>query len=229
MSSLICHVCGEKNFCYREVLWPQLIIDWQLAPAEADYINRQQGYCCVACGNNLRSIALALAILSSYAYRGPLNHFVETPAAQNLHVLEINEAGGLTSTIKKLAGHQLINYPQHDMTNLSFEKNTFDLVIHSDTLEHISNPIAGLAECRRVLKESGRCIFTIPIITGRLTRSRAGLSGSFHGAANEAGTDLVVQTEFGADMWKFVFEAGFKSATIHCLEYPAALAIEAKA
>ena len=74
---------------------------------------------------------------------------------------EINEAGGLTSVLKRLPNHQLIGYPDYDMTNLSFEPETFDLVLHSDTLEHVPNPIAGLSKCRRVLGKTGRCIFTV--------------------------------------------------------------------
>jgi hypothetical protein len=35
----------------------------------------------------------------------------------------------------------------------------------------------------------------------------------------------MVHTEFGADFWKFVAEAGFKKIGIHILEYPAAMAV----
>ena len=113
------------------------------------------------------------------------------------------------------------------MTNLSFEPETFDLVLHSDTLEHVPNPIAGLSKCRRVLGKTGRCIFTVPIVIGRLTRSRAGLKGSYHGTSAQPDNDYAVYTEFGADMWRFVIEAGFTSVRIHSFEYPTALAIEA--
>lgn len=223
----VCSVCGGKDFSYREVLWQELVNDWQLAPFEVDYINRQQGICCAGCGNNLRSMALADAILYTYNYPGVLVKFVESDLAKTLKVLEINEAGGLSSLLKKLPNHQLACYPEHDMTNLSYKPGTFDLVLHSDTLEHVPNPVAGLSECRRVLKKRGRCIFTVPIIIGRLTRSRAGLKNSYHGAQDYLGGDYVVHTEFGADMWRFAIEAGFTSTRIHCFEYPSGLAIEA--
>ena len=223
----ICPICSGHDFTFREVLWRELINEWQLSPPEVEYINRQQGLSCVSCGNNLRSMALADAILSSYHFHGSLVEFVKSDFAKTLKVLEINEAGGLSSFLKKLPNHQLVLFPEYDMTKLSFASATFDLVLHSDTLEHVPSPVAGLSECRRVLQKTGRCIFTVPTVIGRLTRSRAKLKNSYHGAQNQKGGDFIVHTEFGADMWRFAIEAGFTSTRIHCLEYPAGLAIEA--
>lgn len=84
-------------------------------------------------------------------------------------MLEINEAAGCLPYNR--LPKKRVRYPEYDMTNLLFQSATFDLVLHSDTLM-FSNPVAGLSECRRVLVENGRCIFTVPIIVGRLTRSR---------------------------------------------------------
>ncbi|MBC7962535.1 MAG: methyltransferase domain-containing protein [Steroidobacteraceae bacterium] len=223
-----CPVCGNSEFNYAPVLWNDLISEWQLAENEVKYIDRQQGFFCVGCGNNLRSMALADAILRAYNFSGSLEQFVESDSAKTLMVLEINEAGGLTPVLKKLPNHRLVCYPEHDMTCLSFESATFDLVLHSDTLEHVYNPVAGLSECCRVLANNGHCIFTIPVIVDRFTRSRAGLSPSYHGSPTESGGNLLVQTEYGVDMWKDVLLAGFSSITVHCLEYPAGLALIAR-
>ncbi len=223
-----CPVCGEYSFSYQEVLWEELTSEWELSPHEKDYINKQQGFFCNKCNNNLRSMALADAILCNCNFYGNLQEFVNNPQAKKIKVLEINEAGGLGSVLKKLPGHKIIKYPEHDMLHLDFPQNTFDLVIHSDTLEHVSDPILGLSECRRVLTMTGACIFTIPIIVGRLTKSRFGLKKSYHGNINQRNDDFIVYTEFGADMWRYAFEAGFSSVKIHSINYPAALAIEAK-
>jgi hypothetical protein len=74
---------------------------------------------------------------------------------------------------------------------------------------------------------AGACIYTVPIIVGRLTRSRAGLKKSYHGTLEEVGSDFIVHTEFGADAWIYPLQAGFRSARIHAFELPTALAIEA--
>lgn len=223
-----CCVCGHSEFGYSEVLWKELIQEWQLSIVEVDYINRQQGFCCKRCGSNLRSIVLAKTIMISYGFEGCFDEFVESIEATRLRVLEINEAGTLTPWLSKMPLHRFVQYPDFDMTNLSIKSSSYDLVVHSDTLEHIEYPMAGLSECRRVLAENGRCIFTIPIIVDRMSRSRAGLSKSFHGSSDTSGDDLVVHTEFGADFWQLVLQAGFDSCAVHCLEYPAGLAIEAR-
>ena len=222
-----CPVCGGQKFSNQSVLWPELIEDWQLSPPEIAYIDRQQGFSCASCGNNLRSMALADAIMSAYQFSGTLNEFVKSKLAKKLNVLEINEAGGLSGVMANLKNYKLIRYPEHDMTKLIFEAGSFDLVIHSDTLEHVPNPIAGLMECRRVLRPRGRCIFTVPIVLGRMTRSRDGLKNSYHGAPGQDPEDYIVHTEFGADVWCYVADAGFSSIKIHNFEYPAGLAIEA--
>ncbi len=76
---MICSVCGGTSFSLTPVLWEQLIKDWQLSRHEVEYVNRQQGLSCDVCGSNLRSIALAKAILDSYGATVTLREFVQTP------------------------------------------------------------------------------------------------------------------------------------------------------
>lgn len=227
MHSNTCPACGGQDFAYSEVLWPELVRAWQLTPLEKDYINRQQGLHCTNCKNNLRAMALADAILRSFHFGGTLLQFVQTEEAQNLKILEINEAGELTPILKMVPNHQIARYPEYDMTHLPFDSESFDLVTHSDTLEHVPNAIVGLSECHRLLKNSGRCIFTVPIVVDRMTRSRAGLIPSFHGNPDDLANDYIVHSEFGADVWKYAIEAGFNCIKIHSFEYPAALVLEA--
>jgi hypothetical protein len=49
-----------------------------------------------------------------------------------------------------------------------------------------------------------------------------------HGSQGETGSEFLVRTEFGSDVWKYVVEAGFQSSTFHCVDYPAGIAIEAR-
>ena len=60
-------------------------------------------------------------------------------------------------------GTQTSNGVNADIQNLCFPDQTFDFVIHSDVLEHVSNPKLALENCLRVLKPGGEIIFTIPI------------------------------------------------------------------
>ena len=164
------------------------------------------------------------AILREIQFDGTLKQFCESFG--DIKILEINTAGNLTSCFNRLPSHKLIEYPQFDMLNIEFE--SFDFVIHSNTLEHVPNPERALSECRRVLRSNGKCIFTVPIIVDRMTRSRTGLAPSYHGQSGVPADDQVVCSEFGADIWQTVLKAGFCSCEIFSFEYPAALVLIAR-
>lgn len=219
-----CCCCGNRSFKQDTILWPELIEEWGISEAEAAYINRQQGLHCARCRTNLRGLALAAAIMRSFGYRGLLKRFVRSPFRQ-IKALELNEAGNLHQFLRNLWRHRIGSYPEVDMQRLPYPNNTFDLVVHSDTLEHVPNPISALSECCRVLRPGGFCAFTVPIIVDRMTRSREGLPPSYHGLPTEMKHDFAVATEYGADAWKHVIAAGFTECRISSLEYPAALAL----
>jgi SAM-dependent methyltransferase len=222
LNELVCGVCGGTEFSDRPVLWPNLITEWQLSPVEVDYVDRQQGTTCNKCGSNLRSVALANAIRAQFRSERMLREIVERGAFQS--VLEINEAGSLSSILRRFSGHVLASYPEVDIHCLPYGDASFDLVVHSDTLEHVDNPVHALVECRRVLKLGGALCFTIPIIVGRMSRNRAGLEKSYHGNPAAPSDDFAVRTEFGADAWTYLMEAGFSIVSIHAVGYPAATA-----
>ena len=221
-----CTVCGASELFFEPVLWPDLINAWQLSEDEISYINRQQGLHCKSCNNNLRAMGLSTAILREIDFNGTLEQFCESFG--DIKILEINTAGNLTAFFNRLPSHKLIEYPQYNMLNLDIQSESFDLVVHSDTLEHVPNPERGLSECHRVLRSNGKCIFTVPIIVNRSTRSRTGLAPSYHGQSGVPADDQVVCTEFGADVWLTVLKAGFSSCEIFSFEYPAALVLIAR-
>jgi SAM-dependent methyltransferase len=223
-----CDVCGSAAFEHRSILWPSLISEWGLTPDEARYIDIQQGTCCVACGANVRSMALARAIMRFRDFGGQLADFVEDPRQSALRVLEINEAGTLHPLLRKLPQHQFVSYPAFDMMDSTLPSKSFDLVVHSDTLEHVTDPLAGLRECRRLIDDHGAAIFTVPTVIARLSRSRVGWPPSYHGEAGSLDPGMRVHTEFGADVWTFVARAGFGSCELLPWRFPSGLAIIAR-
>ena len=226
-----CPVCGGTEALYQTVLWPALVVGWGLTPFEEALINRREGVCCSGCGCSLRTQGLAAAMLDAIGYPASLTRYAASPWGRELKCLSINTAGGwlkpdgLTDILKTMPGHVLACYPEHDMQALKFPDGMFAVVLHSDTLEHVANPVQGLRECRRVLKPGGRCIFTVPELPGKLSRSREYLTPVYHANPTGARGD-VVHTDFGADAWRYAMDAGFRKVTLRAFDWPAALAWE---
>ncbi|MHB2149143.1 class I SAM-dependent methyltransferase [Calditrichota bacterium LG25] len=49
-----------------------------------------------------------------------------------------------------------------DVFTLPFHKETFDIIILSEVLEHLDRPLLALKECHRVLKPAGKFIVSVP-------------------------------------------------------------------
>ena len=195
-----CPCCGGPDIVQKDILEDRLIDIWGLSTLEIDYINRQQGLRCTSCGSRLRSMALAAWLCKYFRVQWPLSEVTSSPGhAAQCAILEVNEAGQLTQFLRDLPLHTLGCYPQVDMMDMPYRDETFDLVIHSDTLEHVPDPVRALAECKRVLRPSGECAFTVPMVVNRLTRSTKRGLRSYHGQVNLRAEDFKVWTEFGAD------------------------------
>jgi ubiquinone/menaquinone biosynthesis C-methylase UbiE len=104
---------------------------------------------------------------------------------------------------------------------LSYVDASFDLVITSETLEHVPDLATALGEIRRVLAPGGFHVFTIPMLPGvarTYARARLGDAGEFVAVvgpriAHPGGSwGYPVFTEFGADLPAILDAAGFDSA-----------------
>jgi SAM-dependent methyltransferase len=219
-----CFVCDAPQFHYTPVLWEKLTLEWGLLPHEIDYINRQQGLHCVNCKNNFRALALANTLMKAFNFKGILADFVKSDTFLNLKSLEINDCAFLNKYLSHSKNHIIKAYPDIDMQNISYPENSFDIVLHSDTLEHVPDPLLAMQECARILKPNGVCIFTTPVIYDRKTKSRKNLPLSYHGGPTTTDEGYIVQTEFGEDIWHYLKDSGFKSVYTEILEFPAAIA-----
>lgn len=76
---LKCSLCGAEQVCFSEVLWHELIVQWQLSEEEEGYINEQQGGYCANCGASLRAIALGDALREAWGTQLLLRNFCREP------------------------------------------------------------------------------------------------------------------------------------------------------
>jgi SAM-dependent methyltransferase len=222
-----CSICGGAEYRETRVLWPELVAEWQLSDVERDYVDRQQGTTCTGCGASLRLIALGNTLRGIVGEERTLRETIASGVFNDFKILDCNGAGVISAELAHLAHYRRVDYPEYDMQRLPFADASLDVVLHSDTLEHIVHPLLALEECRRILAPSGRLCFTVPIIVGRLSRNRAGLAPSYHGAPTTDADDFRVHTEFGADAWKIVHEAGFSDVTLSQVSFPCAIAMTA--
>ena len=213
-------MCGSTaSPGFSPVLWPGLVAEWELSPEQAAQVDRREGQFCVDCGVRLRSAALAAALLLHVGWEGTLDSWVDS--APDLRVLEVNLAGQLTPWLRRLPGHRLVEHPDVDLQDLPYAGGSWDVVVHSDTLEHVPDPQRALESCRRVLAPRGALCFTVPVVGDRLSRRRDGLPPSYHGLESDP-TYLVV-TEYGADFWTQVLSAGFRSLALVAHSWPVAV------
>lgn len=228
-----CPVCGtNEGLVMHGVLWPDLVLQWRLSPAWANWIDQREGLRCKHCRSNLRSRQLAKSIVSLMNDRigtevSSLSDLCTSDAIQEIMVAEINAAGDLHPFLENISGLRYSEYgsanpeiPSEDLLNLSYRDNSFDLILNSDVLEHVPDVEQALREIRRVIKPDGVFIFTVPVVWSQeKTRCRATLQNgkishvqppSHHGSAQAEKEDFLVFYEFGRDFVQICEKVGFR-------------------
>jgi SAM-dependent methyltransferase len=112
-----------------------------------------------------------------------------------------------------------------DLCNLSFDNESFDILVSLDVLEHIPNHEKAFRECSRVLKPGGRMMWSVPFIPNSAKNSiRAKLTNGeiehilppeYHGDPLSDKGVLCFQ-HFGWEMLEQVRQAGFRDAYAIC-------------
>jgi SAM-dependent methyltransferase len=209
MNCIVCALPQSYSKCFP--VDEDLASTWGISSGLVARFNEREGLICTGCGSNVRAQGLASAIIASKFGFGAasLKEWVGLANKKKLKVLELNACHELH---KVLASLRYLTYSEYgtkteqDIENLTYKDNSYDLVLHSETLEHVNDPRRALDECRRVLKKDGLVIFTIPIVWTRKTRTRSQRSGnkitnilppSYHGQRTD---DYLVYTEFGSDV-----------------------------
>ena len=157
----VCSFCGARGR-----------LEGQLRLARAEFP-------CPRCNATLRYRDQAAAILSQFALGAEacLDDFVASEECRRLSVLEAAIRGPFIRRFRGLPrytrsylfedvaiGDVKDGVICQDLERLTFPDESFDLIVTSDVMEHVANPIAAIAEVARVLKRGGAHVFSIPIL-----------------------------------------------------------------
>ena len=132
-----------------------------------------------------------------------------------LHLNQVNHLSPLLQSAQELVetthlpgepwGAEIGGLINQDLESLTFADGSFDLVIHSETLEHVFDHRRALSEIQRVLRPGGCQLYSVPVLHGRATRRRLAradggevielLPPSYHGVDRE----FPVVWELGGD------------------------------
>ena len=239
-----CPACGRLGLMFyrRRVIVPELERRWGLSPRLAESFARKESCDCSRCGVKLRGRRLAGVLLDLYPVGDPprparsVVDWTATPEARSLRVAEINRVEGLHEALRALPGFVTSDYHDRaspgavvdgvrseDLTRLTYPDASFDLVVTSETLEHVPDLGAAFREIHRVLAPGGRHVFTVPQRPGvpttyaRAVLGPGGIKIDLFPPICHPGGDVgfPVFTEFGEDLPDLLRRAGFEVDVRH--------------
>lgn len=116
-----------------------------------------------------------------------------------------------------------------DVQRLTFADASFDLVTHTEVLEHVPDDARAFAELHRVLRPRGVMLFTVPLHGGEHTVERASLRDgtiehllppAYHTDPLRGGTGILAFRDYGRDILERVRAAGFAEAFLYAPPAP---------
>src|SRR5262245_35010753 len=183
-----CVVCGHHSIFRFDssIITPQLQNAWGISDSLVEAFNRKESMFCSTCGSSLRIRRLAAVLMQTFAENTGVScqSFVElsrNEEFQKLRIAEINACGTLHSYLKDHPNLYYSEWVSHikpgevrdgvryeDLQCLTYPNESFDIILTSETLEHVPDPDRAWCEIYRTLKSGGYHIFTIPVVPSQM-------------------------------------------------------------
>ena len=116
-----------------------------------------------------------------------------------------------------------------DVQALTYASGSFDLVTHTEVLEHVPDDALAFAELHRVLRAGGAMLFTVPLSGHARTLERARLrdgavehlcAPEYHVDPFRAGARILAWRDYGTDIIDRLRAAGFVDVRLHAPAQP---------
>lgn len=79
---------------------------------------------------------------------------------KEIHGIDVKEE--YLKVLRKKIKDKRVTIKQNDIYNIKFPTNYFDCIIMSEVLEHLSEEVKALKSLKRILKENGQILVTVP-------------------------------------------------------------------
>lgn len=240
-----CYSCGSCNpFLYSysiESDLDEIASQYQMEKATTDKLLIKENNLCNNCLANLRSRILAESVVHLLGYNNTEDLIQYLKKNKQFYIYEAAAYSIFRSEkIKKIGNYIVSEYSEEHLPGelikgilnenlecLTFSDNSFDVVITSEVLEHVSDLNRALIEIKRVLKKGGYHIFTIPVDFEAATTfervRKVGTSIEFlappihHGDSIRANGILVFR-DFGRDVLEYLSIDGFTCTELRCFD-----------
>lgn len=186
--------------------------------------NEETGVRCARCGASPVHWAMGCAI------------GIHVPDLSARTVCELSARGPLAAYLKRRArsvalseffadlpsGAERGGVRCENVQDLSYADESFDVVTHTEVMEHVPDDRAAFAQLRRVLRPGGMMFFTVPIYPGTTlerARFRDGVIEHlqppvYHQDPLQAGAAILAFRDYGRDIAERILAAGFNAAWI---------------
>lgn len=183
------------------------------------------GVRCMRCAASAMTLSLACALkelrpalgevaVYELSSRGPLFEYLrrEVPRLTCSEFFDDVEPGAWRAGVRC-----------QDVQRLTFGDDAFDVVTSTGVLEHVADDARGFREVRRVLRQGGLFVFTVPLSDAKDTVERARirdgviehlLPPEYHGDRIRGRDRVLAYRNYGRDIVERLRSGGFRSAEI---------------